>query len=94
MDALDLAPVSAQELAELIVDALNLEDVDAARIDPAAPLFGDGLGLDSLDMLELSLVIQQRYGVKLKADDAQNESIFSSLETLAAHISTRQAQRA
>jgi len=81
--------VSAREIASLIVESLNLEGVDADQIDPAAPLFGEGLGLDSLDMLEISLVIQQRYGVKLKADDPQNETIFSSLQNLAAHISSQ-----
>jgi acyl carrier protein len=81
--------VSPREIASLIVESLNLEGVDADQIDPAAPLFGEGLGLDSLDMLEISLVIQQRYGVKLKADDPQNETIFSSLQNLAAHISSQ-----
>lgn len=76
-----------REFAVLVVEALNLEDVDPAQIDPSAPLFGDGLGLDSLDMLELSLVIQQRYGVKLKADDPDNERIFSSLQSLADRVS-------
>lgn len=94
MNAVELKPVSVGELASLIVDALNLEGVDAAQLDPEAPLFGDGLGLDSLDMLELSLVIQQRYGVKLKADHPQNESIFSSLRSLAEHIAASQAPRA
>jgi acyl carrier protein len=86
--------VSARELAGLVVEALGLEDVDAAGVDLAAPLFGDGLGLDSLDMLELSLVIQQRYGVKLKADDPHNEVIFASLQSLALHIGAAQAARA
>ena len=85
--------VSARELASLVVESLNLEGVDAAQIDLAAPLFGEGLGLDSLDMLELALVIQQRYGVKLKADDPQNEAIFSSLQSLAAHVAAAQALR-
>ena len=85
--------VSARELASLVVESLNLEGVDADRLDLSAALFGDGLGLDSLDMLELSLVIQQRYGVKLKADDPQNEAIFSSLESLAAHLDAAMAAR-
>ena len=55
-------------------------------MDLAAPLFGGGLDLDSLDMLEISLLIQQRYGVKLKADDPDNETIFASLQSLAEHI--------
>jgi acyl carrier protein len=85
--------VSARELASLVVESLNLEGVDADQIDLSAPLFGDGLGLDSLDMLEISLVIQQRYGVKLKADDPQNEAIFASLQSLAAHVGAAQALR-
>ena len=85
--------VSVRDLASLIVEALNLEGVDPETVDPAAPLFGEGLGLDSLDMLEISLVIQQRYGVKLKADDPQNETIFSSLQSLAAHVGAAMAAR-
>jgi acyl carrier protein len=86
-----MGAVSARELATLIVETLNLEGVTAAEIDLAAPIFGDGLGLDSLDMLEISLVIQQRYGVKLKADDPQNEVIFASLQALAQHLSVTPA---
>ena len=78
--------VSARELASLVVESLNLEGVDPEKIDPDAPIFGEGLALDSLDMLELSLAIQQRYGVKLMADDPNNEAIFSSLRSLAAHV--------
>jgi acyl carrier protein len=88
-----MSTVSARALAALVVESLNLEGVDADQIDPAAPLFGDGLGLDSLDMLEISLVIQQRFGVKLKADDPQNEAIFASLQSLAAHVGAAQALR-
>ena len=88
-----MSMVSARELALLVVESLSLEGVDAAQIDLAAPIFGEGLGLDSLDMLELALVIQQRYGVKLKADDPQNEAIFSSLQSLAAHVAAAQALR-
>jgi acyl carrier protein len=86
-------PVSAREIASLIVESLNLEDVDPDTLDAATPLFGDGLGLDSLDMLEISLVIQQRYGVKLKADDPENEAIFSSLQSLAAHVSANRVAK-
>lgn len=88
-----VAAVSARELAGLLVEALGLEDVDPARLDLAAPLFDGGLGLDSLDVLELSLVIQQRWGVKLKADDPDNEAIFASLQSLADHIGAVQAAR-
>lgn len=78
--------VSARELAVLVVEGLHLEDVDPNEVDLLAPLFGEGLDLDSLDMLEISLLIQQRYGIKLKADDPDNEAIFASLQSLAAHI--------
>jgi acyl carrier protein len=88
-----MEPVSARELAALVVKSLGMDDVDPEQIDLDAPLFGGGLGLDSLDMLELSLAIQQRYGVKLKADNPQNEAIFSSLRSLAAHVDSRQALR-
>ena len=74
------------ELARLIVQSLNLEGVKPGDIDPEAPLFGEGLGLDSLDMLELSMAIEKRYGVKLRSDDPQNDTIFRSLRSLADHI--------
>lgn len=72
-------------LAQLIVETLNL-DVAAAAIDPNAPLFGEGLGLDSIDMLEIALAVSQTYGVKLRADDANNDQIFRSLASLSEHI--------
>jgi acyl carrier protein len=80
-----------QALAELIVAAVNLEDVRPADIDPEAPLFGDGLGLDSIDALELALEISRRYGVQLRADDEENRRIFSSLRALAAHIESQRS---
>jgi acyl carrier protein len=80
------AAVSARDLAALVVEGLNLEAVDPATLDPHTPLFGGGLDLDSLDVLEISLLVQQRYGVKLKADDPNNERIFASLQSLAEHI--------
>jgi acyl carrier protein len=78
------------ELASLMVSELNLE-MDAASVDAEAPLYGDGLGLDSIDILELALVISKKYGVKLKADDAANHKIFSSLRSLATHIAAHRA---
>ena len=82
--------VSAErELANLIVESLNLEGVSAADIDPDARLFGEGLGLDSLDMLELSMAVEQRYGVKLRSDDPDNERVFASLRSLSQHIQSR-----
>ena len=74
------------ELAELIVAALNLEGVAPAQIDPEAPLFKTGLGLDSIDALELALEISKRYGFQLRSDDENNIRIFSSLRSLAGHI--------
>jgi acyl carrier protein len=75
------------EVAEVIIETLVLEDVTVDDIDPKAPLFGDGLGLDSIDALELSFAIAQRYGVKLRSDDERNMDIFSSLDALSRHIS-------
>ena len=77
---------SEAEMAGLIVQALNLEDVAAASIDPVAPLFGAGLGLDSIDALELALEISKRYGVQLRSDDEDNRRIFASLRALSAHV--------
>lgn len=74
-----------RELAQLFVDALNLE-TPADQIDVTAPLFGDGLGLDSIDILEVALVVSKHYGIQLKADSEDNFQIFSSLRTLAAYI--------
>jgi acyl carrier protein len=76
------------ELASLIVKTLNL-DVPASEIDPEAPLFGDGLGLDSIDVLEIALAISQTYGVQLRSDDENNAEIFRSLRSLNIDIQTR-----
>lgn len=75
-----------QVVATLIVEALNLEDVSAGEIDTEAALFGEGLGLDSIDALEIALAISQQYGFQLKSDDPGNADIFSSLRALTAHI--------
>ncbi len=72
-------------MAQLIVETLNLDQV-AQEIDPEAPLYGEGLGLDSIDMLEIALVVSQRFGVKLRADDQDNTEIFRSLRSLNAYI--------
>ena len=77
---------SEREVAQLIVETLNLEDVSAEAIESEAPLFRDGLGLDSIDALELSLGIKQRYGIQLKADDENITEIFSSLAKLTRYI--------
>ena len=74
------------ELAELIISAVNLEGVAAADVDPEAPLFGAGLGLDSIDALELALEISKRYGFQLRSDDEENRRIFASLRSLSDYI--------
>ncbi|HST45387.1 MAG TPA: phosphopantetheine-binding protein [Luteimonas sp.] len=75
-----------RELADLLVESLNLEDVEAGSIDPDAPLFNSGLGLDSIDALELALAISTRYGFQLRSDNDDNRRIFASLRALSAHI--------
>ena len=82
-----------RELAELIVTASNLEGVAPADIDPEAPLFKTGLGLDSIDALELALEISKRYGFQLRSDDENNVRIFSSLRSLAEHVEKHRVDR-
>lgn len=74
-----------QEVAGLIVEALNLE-MAPSEIDPQAPLFGEGLGLDSIDILEVALVVSKTYGFQLRSDDNDNTRIFKSLRSLCQHI--------
>jgi acyl carrier protein len=80
-----------RELAELLVESLNLEGVNAAEIDPEAPLFGDRLGLDSIDALELALAVSKKYGFQLRSDNDANRRIFASLRALAAHVELNRA---
>jgi len=91
----EIAPETVEallpEVAELIVSALNL-DMAASEIEPDAPLFGDGLGLDSIDVLEIALVISKRYGFQLRSDNQDNLRIFSSLRALAAHIASQRTK--
>jgi acyl carrier protein len=75
-----------QELAQLLVESLNLDGVDPAAIDPDARLFGEGLGLDSIDALELALAVSKKYGFQLRSDSDENRRIFGSLRALSAHI--------
>jgi acyl carrier protein len=72
-------------LAELIVEALNL-DTRAEDIDPSAPLYHEGLGLDSIDILEIALTVSKRYGMQLRSDDEDNARIFASLRSLSEHV--------
>ena len=73
------------EVATLIAEAVNLER-PVAELDPNVPLFGEGLGLDSIDVLEIALAVSKKYGFQLRSDDPANRRIFSSLRSLTAHI--------
>jgi acyl carrier protein len=79
------------QLATILAEALELEDIEAAEIGPEWPLFGvdtdNSLGLDSIDALEIALAIDQNFGVKLKADEENNKAIFASLRSLSDYIS-------
>jgi acyl carrier protein len=79
------------EVVALIIEALNM-DIEASEVDPDAPLYGDGLGLDSIDMLEISLVISKRYGFQMRSDNEDNQKIFASPRALAAHIASQRTQ--
>jgi acyl carrier protein len=79
-----------REIAALMIEALNL-DATPETIDPDAALYGDGLGLDSIDILEVALVVSKQYGFQLRSDDDNNVRIFSSLRSLAAHVARHRA---
>lgn len=86
-------PSLEDEIKQLIIDALQLEDITPVDIDAEAPLFGEGLGLDSIDALELGVAIQKRYGIALSASSEENRRHFASARALAAMIeSNRQDQ--
>lgn len=89
-DAAQATPPTTADVAEIIVSALNL-DMTPDEIDADAPLFGDGLGLDSIDILEIALVISKRYGIQLRADNEDNATIFRPLRNLTDYI-VRQMQ--
>ncbi len=80
------------ELKQLIVDALKLEDVSPEEIDSDAPLVGEGLGLDSIDILELAMAVQKKFGVRAQTDDAENQKIYASVKNLAAFIVEQRAK--
>lgn len=92
----DAAPPEAlvREIKELIIEALMLQDMTPEDIDPDAPLLVEGLGLDSIDVLELAMALGKKYGVKTKADDAQNRHIFASVANLARFVAEQRAQAA
>ena len=80
-----------QEIKELIISSLALEDITPQDLDSAAPLFVDGLGLDSIDALELGLALQKKYGVSMSADSEQTRQHFSSVNALVAFVSGHRA---
>ena len=83
-------PALEREVAEIIVQALNL-DILPEEINPDDPLYGDGLGLDSIDVLEIALVVSKRYGLQLRADNDTNHRIFTSLRSLTDYIGAQRA---
>jgi acyl carrier protein len=92
MSAVQSAPAIERELADMLVEVLHLE-MAASDIDPETPLYGDqGLGLDSIDILEIAVAISKKYGFKLRSDDPDNDRIFASLRALASHIAEKRGQ--
>jgi len=80
------------ELKALLISELNLEDISPDDIDASAPLFNEGLGLDSIDALELAVILEKTYQVKIKSGDTRNTEIFSSLNSLASFIAENRGQ--
>lgn len=80
------------EIKKLIIELLSLEDVTPVDIEPEAALFVDGLGLDSIDALEIAMALEERYGVKIGEDPEQNQQIFASVRKLAAFVSENRVQ--
>lgn len=79
------------EIKQLIIDALMLEDIAAGDIDSDAPLFIEGLGLDSIDALELAMALQERFGVQIQDDPDENREIFASVKSLAAFVTAQRS---
>lgn len=79
-----------REIAQLIVASLNL-DVQPDQISPLDPLYGEGMGLDSIDVLEVVLAVSKQFGFQMRSDEPENANIFSSIRSLAAHIAARRA---
>ncbi len=80
------------DLKHMIIDALALEDIEAAEIETDAPLFVEGLGLDSIDALELAVVLEESYGVKIEDDPERNQVIFASVRNLADFVRQNRAR--
>ena len=82
-----------QQIKELIISALELEDIKPDNINDSEPIFGGGLGLDSIDALELGIALKKKFGVKFSAENADNRRHFASVDALAAFITTETAGR-
>ncbi|WP_419641056.1 phosphopantetheine-binding protein [Thiolapillus sp.] len=80
------------ELKELFIEGLHLEDIEADDIDPDEPLFGDGLGLDSIDALEIAVLLDRKYGVRITSEDERNQEIFASLAALAEFVAANRSK--
>jgi acyl carrier protein len=81
-----------EELKTLLIQGLHLEDVTPQDIDPEAPLFGEGLGLDSIDALEIGVMLDRKYGIRLVSNDERNPKIFASLNSLAEFVATHRVR--
>ncbi|CAN0623519.1 acyl carrier protein [Burkholderia multivorans] len=81
-----------RELAALIVGELNLEDIRLDAVSADTPLYGEGLGLDSIDILEIALLISKKYGFELRSDNPDNEKIFATLGALAAYVAAHRVR--
>jgi len=85
-------PMLQDDIKQLIISTLSLEDIAPQDIDPAAPLFVEGLGLDSIDALELGLALQKRYGVTMSANSEETRRHFASVDALAAFVSSQRTR--
>ena len=83
-----------REITLIIIESLHLDGVTVDGIDPTAPLFGEGLGLDSIDALEIAMEVRKRYGVRTTADDVRNREIFSSVRSLAGYVADKRESKA
>jgi len=86
----ELLPLE-MEIAQLIVQGLNLP-MSPEQIDPEAPLYGEGLGLDSIDILEIALIVSKQYGIVLRADNQENERIFRSLRQFSQYVAEHRSK--
>ena len=80
------------EIKALLIDGLHLEDIEAEDIDSDAPLFGEGLGLDSIDALEIAVLLDRKYGVRITSEDERNQEIFASLNSLVDFVASNRTK--